>query len=107
MQQKVLTCPRTKFWEDLTAQLRWWQQDGDKPIVCLEANEDIYCKLLGEALTDINGLAVKEVVGKFTCQPVGPTLFWGSKPIDGVWASSEITISNACIMPTGYGIGDH
>jgi hypothetical protein len=80
---------------------------GDKPIVCLDANEDIYRKLLGKALTDINGPAMKEVVGKFTCQPVGPTFFWGSKPIDSVWASSEITISNACIMPTGYGIGDH
>ncbi len=84
-----------------------WQQDGDKLIVCLDANEDIYCKLIGKALTDINGLVMKEVVGKFTCQPVGRTFFWGSKPIDGVWASSEIIISNACIMPAGYGIGDH
>ncbi len=89
------------------AQLRWWQQDGDKFIVCLDANEDIYHKLLGKALTDTNGLAMKEVVGKFTCQPVGPTFFQGFKPINGVWASSEITISNACIMPTGYGIGNH
>ncbi len=89
------------------SQLQQWQQDGDKLIVCLDANEDIYCKLIGKALTDMNGLAMKEVVGEFTCQPVGPTFFWGSKPINGVWASSEILISNACIMPAGYGIGDH
>jgi hypothetical protein len=87
------------------AQLQQWQQDGDKHIVCLDAN--IYHKLFGKALTDINGLAMKEVVGKFTHQPVGPTFFWGSKPINSVWASSEITISNACIMPAGYSIGDH
>jgi hypothetical protein len=91
----------------LMAQLRWWQQDGDKLIVYLDANEDIYHKLLGKALTDINGLAMKEVVGELTRQPVGPTFFWGSKPVDSVWASSEITILNACIMPAGYGIGDH
>ena len=89
------------------AQLRRWQQDEDKLIVCLDANEDIYCKLIGKALTDINGLVMKEVVGKFTCQPVGLTFFWESKPINCVWASSEILISNTCIMPAGYGIGDH
>ncbi len=89
------------------ALLKQWQQDGDKLIVCLDANEDIYRKLLGKALTDINGLAMKEVVGKFTCQPVDPTFFQGSKPFNSVWASSEIAISNACIMPAGYGIGDH
>ncbi len=75
----------------------------DKLIVCLDANKDIYRKLIGKALTDINGLAMKEVVGEFTCQLVGPSFFWGSKPIDGVWASSEIIILNACIMPAGSG----
>jgi hypothetical protein len=63
--------------------------------------------LIGKALTDINGLAMKEVVGEFTRQPVGPTFFRGFKPIDSVWVSSEIIILNSCIMPAGYGIGDH
>jgi hypothetical protein len=44
MQQKDLTCLRTNFCKDLMAQLRRWQQDGDKLIVCLDANEDIYRK---------------------------------------------------------------
>jgi hypothetical protein len=80
MQQKDLTCMRTKFCKDLMAQLRWWRQDRDKLIVCLDANEDIYHKLIGKVLKDINRLAMKEVVGELTCQPVSPTLFWGSKP---------------------------
>jgi hypothetical protein len=96
-----------KFCEDLVSQLLRWQQDGDKLIVCLDANEDIYCKSIGKALTDINGLANEEVVGDFKHQRVGATFFRGSKPIDGVWATSDILISNACIMPAGYGIGDH
>ncbi len=65
-------------------QLLLWRQDGDKLIVCLDANEDIYCKSIGKALMDINGLAMKEVVGEFTHQCVGATFFRGSKPIDGV-----------------------
>ncbi len=89
------------------SQLLRWQQDGYKLIVCLDANEDIYCKSIGKALTDINGLAMKEVVDDFTHQRVGATFFRGSKPIDGVWATSDILVSNACIMLTGYGIGDH
>jgi hypothetical protein len=50
---------------------------------------------------------MKEVVGSFTGKQVGPTFFRGSNPINGIWATSDITISNACIMPVGYGMGDH
>jgi hypothetical protein len=64
-------------------------------------------KSLGKSLADIDGLAMKEVVGEFTQIPVGSTFFQGSKPIDGVWATSDLTVCNASIMPAGYGIGDH
>jgi hypothetical protein len=37
----------------------------------------------------------------------GATFFRESKPIDGFWASSNLEISNACIMPFGYEVGDH
>ena len=105
--KKDLTCPRTKFRDDLIDQLSKWREAGDKLIVCLDANENIYSKSIGKALTNLEGLAMKEVVGTFTGRRVGPTYFRGSTPIDGIWATSDISISNACIMPTGYGIGDH
>jgi hypothetical protein len=73
-------------------------------IVCLDANEHIHKKSIGKALTDIDCLAMREVVGDFTHQPVGPR---GSKPINGVWATSDILVCNAAIMPAGYQIGDH
>ena len=82
--KKDLTCPRRKFREDLIGQLKRWRKEGDRLIVCLDANEDIYEKALGKALTDIDGLAMKEVVGEFTQKPVGAMYFRGSKPIDGV-----------------------
>ena len=31
----------------------------------------------------------------------------GSTPIDWIWATNDIGIANACVMPAGYGIGDH
>jgi hypothetical protein len=96
-QRRDLTCLRTKFREDLVAQLRRWQKDGDWLIVCLDAKKHIYKKLIGKALTDIESLAMKEVVGEFTRTPIGSTFFRGSKPIDGVWATSDITVCRSAI----------
>jgi hypothetical protein len=79
-----LTCPQTKFREDLVAQLTKWSKEGNRLIVCLDANKQIYKQSIGKALTDIDCLAMREVVGDFTRQPVGPTYFQGSKPINGV-----------------------
>jgi hypothetical protein len=57
--------------------MQWWK-DGDRLIVCLDVNEHIYKQSIGEALTDIKGLAMKEVVGEFTRIPIGSTFFCGS-----------------------------
>jgi hypothetical protein len=105
-EQDCSSCPRVRFREQLIAQLKQWREQGDRLIVCLDANEDIYRKALGRELTDTEGLALREVVGSFTNKKIGPTFFRGSKPIDGVWATSDITIANVCIMPVSYGIGD-
>ena len=105
--RRCATCPRIKFREDLLEQLTKWREDGDKLIVCLDANENIYRKAIGKALTSVDGLAMKEVVGDFTGVPIGPTYFRGSKPIDAIWATSDVDVVGACIMPAGFGIGDH
>ena len=73
-------CPRTHFREDLLLQLQTWRDEGHKLIVCLDANEDIYKKSIGKALTDKEGLAMKEVVGDHTGQQLGATYFRGTKP---------------------------
>ena len=39
--KKDFTCPRTNFRIDLVDQLKKWRGDGDKIIVCLDANENI------------------------------------------------------------------
>jgi hypothetical protein len=105
--QKDLNCLWVKFREDLVAQLSKWRSEGDKLIVCLDTNKHIYRKALGRSLTNIDGLSMKEVVGDFTGKAIGSTFFWWLKPIDGVWATSDITICNTAIMPAGFGVGDH
>ncbi len=38
---------------------------------------------------------------------MGATFFRGFHPIDGLWALDDLDIGNACVMPFGYGVGDH
>jgi hypothetical protein len=103
----TVTCPRVKFWEDLIHLLKIWREAGDRIIVCLDANKNIYSKAIGKALSEEGGLEMKEVVGEYTGKKIGPTHFQGQLPINGIWATTNVTITNACIMPAGYGIGDH
>jgi hypothetical protein len=58
-------------------------------------------------LTDLDGLGMKKVVGKFTAKQLGATYFHGSKPIDGIWATGNLAVANACVMPVGFRVKDH
>ena len=84
MKEKDRTCPRTRFKNDLLAQLRKWREQGDWLIVCMYANEDIYRKSIGKALTMSEDLQMIEAVGNYTGKKIGATFFRGKKPIDGV-----------------------
>ena len=50
---------------------------------------------------------MSKVVGEFTGKDLGPTFFRGGKPIDAVWATQDIVVTHACVMPAGFGNGDH
>jgi hypothetical protein len=56
----------------------------------MDANEHIYQKSIGKALNEVDGLKMREVVGEFTGQKIGPTYFGGSKPIDAVWTTPDV-----------------
>jgi hypothetical protein len=96
-----------RFQQDLVKALKQWREEGDRLIVCMDTNEDIYKKLIGKTLTDTEGLNMVEAVGEFTGKKIGPTFFRGSKPIDGIWTMADVVIMHACVMPAGFGVGDH
>ncbi len=58
-------------------------------------------------LSDKNGLDLRETVIQHTGKHPEATFFRGSKPINGVWVSSNLDVSNACVMPFGYSVGNH
>ncbi len=45
-----------KFREDLIHLLKIWREAGDRIIVCIDANKNIYSKAIGKALTDKGSL---------------------------------------------------
>ena len=50
---------------------------------------------------------MSEVVEDFTGKKIGLTFFRGSKTINSIWATSDLTITHECVMPAGYGVGKH
>jgi hypothetical protein len=101
------TCLRAWFRKDLICHMKKWQKEGERLILCVDANKNIYCGELGQQLTDLDGLGMKEVVGEFTVKQLGALYIRGSKPIDGIWATGNLTVTNACVMPVGFGVGNH
>jgi hypothetical protein len=105
--RKDLTCPLILFRRDLVKQLQKWRAAGDKIILFMDHNKHAIEGNLGKALADRDGLDMQETIVQHTGKSPGATFFRGSKQIDGLWVSSDIDISNACVMPFGYGVGDH
>jgi hypothetical protein len=105
--KKDLTCPRKIFWRDLIKQIKSWWDAGDRIIFFMDHNKHVTNGPLGKDLGDKNGLDMREAIIQHTGAGPGATFFRGSKPIDGMWVSGDLDISNACVMPFRYGVGDH
>jgi hypothetical protein len=74
----------------------------------MDTNKHIYKKRIGKSLTNVGGLGgMQEVVGAFTGEEIYAMFFWGRKPIEGIWATPNVLMTGACVMPAGYGVGDH
>ena len=77
---------------DLIKQLETWREEGARIVLCADSNENIYDKALGKRPTSTVGLNMKEFVGSFIGQQVGATFFRGSKPMAGIWATSDLVV---------------
>jgi hypothetical protein len=73
----------------------------------MDHNEHVINGPLGRELADKEGLDLHEAIVQHTGASPEATFFRGSRPINGIWVSSDLEISNACVMPFGYSIGDH
>ncbi len=95
------------FCQHLTAAIRKWRAVGERIVLFMDHNEHVYDSSLDKALSDREGLNLSKVILKHTGSQTGTRFFWGSKPINGLCASRDLDISNVCVIPFGYRIGDH
>jgi hypothetical protein len=105
--KKDLTCPIKLFRMHLIKQLTQWRAKGERIVLFMDHNEHTINGALGKTLADSNGLDMREAVLQHTGSHPGATFFRGSKPIDGFWVTTNLDVSNASVMPFGYGVGDH
>ncbi len=84
-----------------------WRKEGGKLILFMDHNEHITKGALVQSLADKDGLDMREAVIQHTGMHPDATYFCGSKPIDGFWVTNNINVSNASVMPFGYGVGNH
>ncbi len=105
--KKDLTCPLILFCKHLVRQIKQWQASGDRIILFMEHNEHVKYGPIGKELGDKDELDLWDAVVQHTGQSPGATFFHGSMSINGMWVSSNLDISNACVMPFGYGVGNH
>jgi len=85
----------------LLQQMKQWWEVGKQLVLCLDENENIYRAALGHQLTDLHGLGMTEG------RRLGATFFRGHEPFDAVWATRDLDVAHACIMPVGYKVSDH
>ncbi len=76
-------------------------------ILFMDHNKQVYDGTLGKALSDKKGLNLNKVILQCTGELTRAACFRGSKQTNGLWASSDLKISNTCIMPLGFGVGNH
>jgi hypothetical protein len=60
-----------------------------------------------KALVDTDGPDLCKAIKLHTGMSPGATFFRGSWPIDGLWVSKDLDISNECVMPFRFGVEDH
>jgi hypothetical protein len=90
--RKDLTCLNKLFWQHLLKQLTKWQTTRDRIFLFMDHNEHTYDGPLGRSLANPSILGLCEAILHHTGRRTGATFFWGSKPIDGLWVSSNIKI---------------
>jgi hypothetical protein len=98
--------PRDLFESDFIWQLQTWRAQGEQLIVMMDANTHVLTGRLCRAMAHESiGLceATKDLLGELCPK----THARGSRPIDGVWTTSDITVTAIKWLPFSQSPGDH
>jgi hypothetical protein len=62
MKKKDLTCPLILFHQQLTSAIQKWRASGDRIVLFMDHNENVYDGTLRKALSNREGLNLNEVI---------------------------------------------
>jgi hypothetical protein len=97
-------CPRVLFVEHMLEYISKCQENGEKIILLMDANECLETGKLSKALT---ALGLHDAIKTRTGLPGPPTFAYGQRQIDGIWISDALRASSGSFLPLYVGIGDH
>jgi len=50
---------------------------------------------------------MRELIEDYTGKKSWCHIISRKTPLDGVWATNDMMVVGTCVMPAGYGVGDH
>ena len=99
--------PYQLFFDDLIAQLRKWRCQNERLILCIDLNEHSLNGKIARRLRS-DDIELNECTHSFwpdQCEP--NTHIDGSQPIDGIFATPDIDVTNCLLLSFHESIGDH
>ena len=99
--------PYQLFFDDLILQLKKWRSHGERLILCIDLNEHCLRGKISRRLgsEDINLQERTNQVWPLDVEP--NTHIDGSKPIDGIFATPDIDVTNCLLLSFHESVGDH
>jgi len=102
------TTPYRLFVDDITRQLKQWRAQGDRLLLFIDANEHVVRGPLARRL-QADDISLREIGNTFwpdkSAEP--HTHADGSQPIDGIFSTPDIDITNFLALSFHESVGDH
>lgn len=99
--------PYDLFCQDITQQLREWRTAGDRLLVFIDANENILTGNISR-LWRHDDIDLREVTHNYWPPNSEPHTFaYGTRPIDGIFATPDVDVTNFLSLSFHESVGDH
>jgi hypothetical protein len=103
--KKINTCPRKHMLDELCTALTAWIESGNQIILLIDLNEDV---INSSSAKKLNDLGLQEcITNRHTPGIIPPTCIKGSRPIDGIFISQTLHISQGGYLPFSCFPSDH
>ena len=106
-QENLGHTPYQLFFDDLILQLKQWRANNERIILCIDLNKHSLTGKISPRLWSDN-IELHESTHNFWPEGHEPnTHFNGSRPIDGIFTTPDIDVTNSLLLSFHESVGDH